>query len=518
MIKERIEVIIMHIVKTADMRDMDYEAIHEYGIPGILLMEHAAEAVASYIKAHTDKKSKILIVCGPGNNGGDGFALAWLLAQEGYLHVTIHCSVPYQRMSHDEAVFARICESYPIPMIETEDMGILQDIVQEQDVIVDALFGTGLSRDISGFYDALILAINLSSATVISIDIPSGIHGDSGVIMKCAIQADVTITFECLKKGQMLYPGSSYCGEVIVKTIGMPAKLHSRIEDRIEVLDDAIIRSFLPKRSAHSHKGSYGKVLMIGGSSRMHGAVTLSAKAALKSGTGTLTLFVPACIRGLLSMKLEESMMIAVPDEDGYFGKDAQKYLEQYINDYDTIVIGNGMGRNEASEALVETVLKSDKPCILDGDALFILGKHRKLLERAATTILTPHPKEMSYISGTSVGDILRDPFTFSHDFVNHYPNVVLVLKDQYTIITDSNHQYANRRGNHSLAKGGSGDVLCGILSGLYAQSHDALPAAASAVYVHAICAEELCQYEDAYSVQPSDLIQNLSRIYQKLK
>lgn len=507
----------MHIVNTQDIRDMDYEAIHEYGIPGILLMEHAAAAVASYMKEHIPMYHKILIICGPGNNGGDGFALAWLLAQAGYNHITIHCSVPYDRMSHDEAVYARICESYPIPIVDTQDMGILQSLLEEQDCIVDALFGTGLSRNITGFYDALILAVNLTPCKVISIDIPSGIHGDSGEIMNCAIQADVTVTFECLKKGQLLYPASSYCGELIVKSIGMPKQILSHFDDRIQVLDDALVHSFLPKRQAHSNKGTYGKVLMIGGSSAMHGALTLSARAALKSGTGTLTLFVPAAIRELLSMKLEESMMISAPDHDGYFDETAVDVLKQHIDSYDMIVIGNGMGRHPAGEALVKTVLESDKPCLLDGDALFELGKHQELLNRRALTLLTPHPKEMSYISHKSVADIVADPYQFSREFVQTYPNTVLVLKDQYTIISDDKQQFVNIRGNHALAKGGSGDVLCGIMCGLFAQGKDALAAACSAVYVHAICAEVLYEHEAAYSIQPSDLIQTLSSVYQKL-
>ena len=173
----------MEIVNTEDMRKMDAEAIHEYGIPGIILMEHAAMAVMDYIREHVAKDSRIMILCGPGNNGGDGFALARLMVEEGYSHVRIHCSVPYDRMSHDEAVYARIAESYGIEIMRTQDMEMIKPALDEAQVVVDALFGTGLSRNIEGFYDVLILYLNLLNKHVISIDIASGVNGDTGSIL-----------------------------------------------------------------------------------------------------------------------------------------------------------------------------------------------------------------------------------------------------------------------------------------------------------------------------------------------
>lgn len=509
----------MEIVNTDDMRRMDAEAIHEYGIPGIVLMEHAAMAVMEYMRENIAADSRIMILCGPGNNGGDGFALARLLVEAGYTHVRIHCSVPYDRMSHDEAIYARIAESYGIEILQTQDMEILKPALDAADVVVDALFGTGLSRNIEGFYDVLILYLNLLHKHVISIDIASGVHGDTGKIMNCAVQSSVTITFECLKKGQLLYPGSSYCGDILVKKITLPKRVKEAIRDKIHLLDEDIVKSFLPKRDPHSNKGSFGKVLMVGGSSFMHGAITLAAKAALLSGTGTLTLFLPDCITDIISMKLEESMLMLAPSMNGTFSMISVDLLKRNLDHYDLITIGNGMGRNEVTGAMVQAVLESNRPCLLDGDVLFEAGRMQELIQhRKAVTILTPHPKEMSYLCGCSVKEVLQDPLQCAQDFVRGCENVVLVLKDQHTIIAEKDSVYMNTAGNHALAKGGSGDVLCGILTGLYAQGKQPLQAAAAAVYVHASAADELIHHMDAYSIQPNDLITALSGVYGKLK
>lgn len=507
----------MKAVSVETMRKMDETAVRTFGIPSSILMEHAAMALCSYFLQQVDKSRHILILCGPGNNGGDGFALARLLVQEGYLHVQLHCKVTYGQMSQEEAIFAKIAESYGIPCSHSEQLEDIKALLEDADIVVDALFGTGLSRNLTGFYDQLILQVNLANAYVISIDIASGIHGDSGSIMGCAIQADITLTFESYKLGQILYPGSAYSGRILPLAIQMPPVIEQQAEGLL-VLEDALVRELLPQRCAHSHKGTYGKALMIGGSKAMHGAITMAAKAALRSGIGTLTLFVPDCISLLLASKLEESMIISAASEDGCFGREAILALKRILSQYDMIIIGNGMGRNEVTKALVETVLESDRPCILDGDALYEAGKLLPALKRPYPTILTPHVKEMSYLSGHTIQNIQQDPLFVLNEFLQNYPHTTIALKDAHTIIADAHQMYVNLAGNHALAKGGSGDVLCGILAGLFGQSKDALHAAACAVYVHALTADLLITDEDANSILPNDLIAALSRTYQILR
>lgn len=508
----------MQIVKRAMMNQMDQQATARYGIPSILLMEHAAMAVLSYMIENVAKQAHILLLCGPGNNGGDGFALARLLVQEQYEHIHIYCCVPVNVMSEDERSYANIAKQYGIAIHTTRNMEDVQILLQQQDVFVDALFGTGLTRPIDGFYEWLITQVNAFKKEVISIDVASGIHADTGEVMNCAIQASTTISFVCMKQGHVLYPGSHYCGNVIVKDITMPLALQDIGTEGITMLDDPLIASFLPKREKHSNKSSFGKVLMVGGSSAMHGAITLAARGALASGVGTLTLCIPDSIHAMLAGKLEECMLLSGKSKDGYFDESAVFLLQQQLVAYDLITIGNGIGRNKACEEMVKVILESDIPCIIDGDALYELGKHTDLLNRKAPTILTPHPKEMSYLIGTSVKEVLQDPKGIAEAFVKTYPNVILVLKDQHTLICNHTTMYMNLAGNHALAKGGSGDVLCGILTGLFAQGKNALHSACCAVYVHAISADHLLEEKDGYSILPSDLVKELSNSYQMLK
>ena len=290
-------------------------------------------------------------------------------------------------------------------------------------------------------------------------------------------------------------------------------------EEHAILLTEDKTRQLLPKRFEQSHKGSYGKVLAIGGSRSMHGAITLCAKAMLRSGVGTLTLFVPKSIGMLLAMKLEECMLIEADDENGMFAQGALSLLKEKIGNYDLVVIGNGMGRTKASEALVAYVLQQDIPCILDADALWSCAKYRELIKRRqAPLIVTPHPKEFSYLTSKSTAEIKADPFKAVREFTSCYPNVTLVYKDYVSIIATDKKCYVNCIGNNALAKGGSGDVLCGIISGLYAQSKQAIEAAGAGVYVHAKCADELLQVEDANSILPSDIIFTLSKVYKALR
>ena len=508
----------MKAVMTQTMRDMDARAIQDFHIPSIVLMEHAAMALATYIESKYDRITRFVIVCGPGNNGGDGYALAHLLYQHGYLHVTIISLVDQEQMSQDERIEADIARAYGIKEYHVKDEALFYQIINECDVMIDAIFGTGLSREITGMFQQVITRINNSKKTVISIDIASGISGDHGNIMGCAIQASETLTFECMKVGQLIYPGSLYSGKITVLSIDMPKSIVDEANG-ITILDDAYMKAHLPIRNKHSHKGSFGKCLMIGGSKRMHGALCMAAKACLKSGVGTLTLFVPDCIGDVVASKFDEAMIIrAKSDEDGYFDQDAILELKQHLSEFEYIVIGNGMGRNDVSKALVQCVLKSDRTVIVDGDALYELGACPSYLQRPYTTILTPHIKEMSYVSGYSIPSIVEDPMRILQDFVKRYPEVTICLKDQYTWIANRKECMVNIAGNASLAKGGSGDVLCGFIAGLYGQCKQALDACGCGVYAHARLADELLLQYDENSILPSMLIEEVSSIYKQYR
>lgn len=507
----------MNIISTKDMRLLDHIAIHTYHISSLLLMKEAASRLKEWIDLHYARDHMITIVCGPGNNGGDGFALAILLVQDQYLHVHVVCPVEEEHMSEDERFYAQAARRMKIVITKQMEECAFARLCQSSDLVVDALFGNGLTRAITATYEKLIITMNASDATILSVDIASGIHSDSGQIMGCAVKAKTTITFTCATMGHMIYPGSAYGGDLIIKQIGIPAEAFQTIE-LYPILDKHMVHTYLPKRYAHSHKGTYGKALLVGGSTSMHGAITLCAKSMLRSGVGMLTLFIPNTITSIIAMKMEECMLLENEADNGFFSSSAPQKLNQCISSYDTVIIGNGLGRSESCMELVKTVLASQKPCVMDGDAIFALANHLDLLKQHTSPIvITPHPKEMGYLTGKSVEEIMKDPFAIVKEFAATY-HVIVVLKDQYTYISDGRKVYVNTCGNHALAKGGSGDVLCGVIAGLFAQSKDALHASICGVYVHATCAQQLLKREDGNSILPSDLIKELSHVYRTLR
>lgn len=502
----------MKLVKKEMIHWMDQKASSDYAILSILLMEHAAQALCQAFCQLYDQSNRVCIVCGPGNNGGDGFALARLLYQKQY-SVSVYCPVSFDKMSHDECINAKMVEALEIPYNQTFDAFLVE--LNQCDVCVDALFGVGLARDIQGDYANLIMAINQSDKEIVSIDIPSGIDGNTGMKKGHAIIAHHTLTLAAYKEGLFINDARKHCGKITLLDIQIPPKLMNECEGAT-VIDEALVLSHLPKRSLYSHKGSYGKTLMIGGSMSMHGALTLAAKACLQSGIGTLTLFVPDCILPILAMKLEECMLLSAPSKEGFFDEQAIPLLKAVIQQYDFIVIGNGMGRSEICRKMIEVVLQSEKPCIMDGDGIYLaaqceIPKHKDIL-------MTPHVKEMSYLCHLEMKEIITQPFKMATTYVRQYPNVTIVYKDAFTLITNMNESYFYYLPNTALAKGGSGDVLCGIIAGMYGQNKDMIKAACCGVYLHSQCAIETCEQYGVDSSQASNLIDEIEKILKKLR
>ena len=502
----------MKLVKKEMIHWMDQKASSDYGIPTILLMEHAAQALCDAFIQLYDRNQKVCIVCGPGNNGGDGFALARLLYQNQYC-VSVYCPVLPDKMSQDELINAKMVEALEIPYYQTFDAFL--EVLKQCDVVVDALFGVGLSRDIQGDYADLIKTINQSEKAVVSIDIPSGIDGTTGFKKGHAIIAHHTLTLAAYKQGLFINDARKHCGNIQLLDIQIPSKLMNECEGA-NVIDESVILSQLPKRMPYSHKGSYGKALMIGGSMAMHGALTLAAKACLQSGIGTLTLMVPDCISSILAMKLEECMLLSAPSKDGYFDEQAISLLKEVLPQYDFIVIGNGMGRSDTCRKMVEAVLQSDKPCIIDGDGIYLaaqcdIPQHKAIL-------MTPHVKEMCYLCHLEMKEMLAQPFEIVTSYVQQYPNVTIVYKDAFSLIANTTETYFYYQPNTALAKGGSGDVLCGIIAGMYGQSKDLLKAACCGVYLHSQCALESGEQYGEDSSQANNLIANIKKILKKLR
>lgn len=492
----------VHTAKTA--RNIDLAAIQSYKIPSLLLIEHAAMKSVEIIKTYVKKEEKICILCGPGNNGADGLAIARLLSQQKF-NTTI-CIPEVNKMSEDEKTEFEIVKNLKIPFYEKINY-------EEYDVYIDCLFGNGLSRNISGIYEEIINSINAESKLTISIDMPSGIDATSGKICGCAIQADYTISLDCYKQGQWLNEGFNHCGKLSLVDIGIPQELHTKCVDSTKVISEDIIQ--IPERKANSHKGTFGKALMIGGSQNMHGAIHMAASAAYHSGIGTLTLMVPECISDILAIKDDFYMLLRAPSHDGCFDRKALDLLKSSINSYTIISIGNGMQKNHVSDQLIQQVLKSDKTVILDADCFGLLNKNIHLLKRQATTVLTPHIKEMSDLTGISISEILENPIECARNFSKDYQNCVLILKSSITYIAYNKEVYVLNGQNPALAKGGSGDILCGIMTAMQGQCHDPLQAALSACYIHS---QSAILDQDSASVMPNDIISNIGDTIKKIR
>lgn len=495
------------ICTAAQARLADKTAIHEYKIPSLILMEHAALGCTKIIQNHLQPGDQVLILCGPGNNGGDGLAIARLLQRPCFVYAPKASS-----MSNDERIQWDMLEKNE--QVHFSSFEETLSLIQNADMVIDAVFGNGLSRNIEDNYKTLIDAVNASNAFVISVDINSGLDATTGKILNTCIISDLTICLDCIKTGQLINDGKKVCSKLECIPIGIPQTIHASLKTAI-LLDSEEAKQLLPRRSNDGHKGTFGKALMIGGSYAMHGAITMAARACYQSGIGTLTCFVPDCIHDILAQKMEFAMLKNGDDIDGYFSKDAAQKLSNEIGKYDIVTIGNGMGQQESTKELVQKALQLSTCTLLDADACWAIREHPELLRQDFSIILTPHIKEMTYLCHRSLSEILQDPFGTVQEFCASYPNGTLVLKSDITLIGHKNQMYVLHQPNSALAKGGSGDILCGIIAGLYGQCRNAFQAAAIGTYIHSCCAK---QKKDPACFMPEDLIHQIPSVFQSLR
>lgn len=495
------------ICTAAQARLADKTAIHEHKMPSLILMEHAALGCTKIIQKHLQPGDQILILCGPGNNGGDGLAIARLLQRPCFVYAPKVSS-----MSNDERIQWDMLEKNE--QVHFSSFEETLSLIQNADMVIDALFGNGLSRNIEGNYKTLIDAVNASNAFVISVDINSGLDATTGKILNTCIISDLTICLDCIKTGQLINDGKKVCSKLECIPIGIPQTIHASLKTAI-LLDSEEAKQLLPRRSNDGHKGTFGKALMIGGSYAMHGAITMAARACYQSGIGTLTCFVPNCIHDILAQKIEFAMLKNGDDIDGYFSKDAAQKLSNEIGKYDIVTIGNGMGQQESTKELVQKALQLSTCTLLDADACWAIRELPELLRQDFSIILTPHIKEMTYLCHRSLSEILQDPFGTVQEFCASYPNCTLVLKSDITLIGHKNQMYVLHQPNSALAKGGSGDILCGIIAGLYGQCRNAFQAAAIGTYIHSCCAK---QKKDPACFMPEDLIHQIPSVFQSLR
>lgn len=489
----------MRILLTGEqMRDADAYTIHQRGVPSLVLMEHAALAVMEVLKEEHVNITHPLIVCGGGNNGGDGLALARLLHLAGH-EPEIWYLGDTARTSEENGTQYAIVKNYGIPVRSTFPE-------KEYSVIIDTIFGTGLKRAVEGKYKEAIDFLNRCSGAKVAVDIPSGISDTTGKIMGTAFRADITVCLAYEKLGTVLYPGAEYAGKRIVKDIGIRAEKIPR-EELIYTYDKKELKTFLPERKKDSNKGSYGKVLMIAGSKGMAGAAYLGAKAAYSVGAGLVQIYTVEENRMILQQLLPEAIIST------YTGFDKIK-LKELFDWADVVSVGSGLGKSETAEKIVTYAMQYGKsPCVLDGDGLNLLAEELPLLEYKKNVILTPHMKEMSRLLQCTVEELKNDSMTRLREFVEDYP-VVCAMKDTRTMIaSDEGGIYINTSGNEAMAKAGSGDVLAGIIAGFLAQGMCLRKACETGVFLHGLCGDKAKEEKGSYSVLARDLIDVIGEV-----
>lgn len=492
-----------YILNRREMKQCDSQTIHQYGIPSMVLMERAALSVVSFLHKENMLKSSVGIVCGSGNNGGDGFAIARLLMLQ-KVPVRVVFVGDDSRMTEDCRKQRLICENYGLK-VETDIQ-----CLEQCGVLIDALFGIGLSREIVGEDAECIRQCNDFDAVKIAIDMPSGISADDGQILGTAFCADETITFGFAKIGQMIYPGKKYCGRLHVVDIGITEHSLGEPKPMCRALEMSDL-DLLPVLQPDANKGSHGKVLLIAGNTHMAGAAYLAGYSAMISGIGMVRIYTPTCNRTSILSQFPEAIVV------GYEQWDEQELLEQ-LQWADVVAIGPGIGQDDVAENLVRVTLQNaEVPMVVDADALNLLAKHRDWLASAHTEmILTPHLGEMSRLTDNPIMFIQEHKLAVCQEFAKTY-RVICVLKDAATVISDPYAAiYLNPTGNAGMATAGSGDVLTGLIAGLVAQGMTPEQAAAVGVYLHGMAGDRAAQQQGMHSMVASDIIDGIKLIYKE--
>ncbi len=486
----------MRVCYSETMRRLDRLAAENFNIPGVVLMENAAIACTNELQGF----ESVLIFCGKGNNGGDGLAIARQLIVSGK-RVRV-CLCLGRDFSGDALINYNALTAMGADIEEyREDMDF-----SGWDCTVDAVFGTGFRGAVEAPVSDIIEKINKSSKYILSVDVPSGINADTGEVETVCVRADKTVTFAALKPGLLLYPAADCAGEIILAHISMPEAVFEREHIDIKALDAEYIKSITPQRTKNSHKGDYGKVLVIGGSVGMAGAVSLACRSALKSGAGLVTACVPAEINDIVQCSCTEAMTCPVD-----FEKDSEKIVEK-IKNADVILFGNGIGRADFTENLLRTVLENAcVPIVIDADGLFALAKNTGMLDScSADVILTPHTMEMSRLVGKCTEYVEKNRLELSMEFAKSH-RLTLVLKGNHSIITapDGSASF-NMTGNSGMATAGSGDVLAGMCAAFAAVCGSCYNAAELAVYAHGAAGDAAKLRLGEFSLTASDIISEI--------
>lgn len=502
----------MKLAASGQMKELDRQAIEERGIPSLDLMERAASEVAEEVLAllpGRGKRYRVSVFCGAGNNGGDGIAAARLLFLAG-VSVRAFLVGEYEKLTTDAMAEAGMLSECGVELerYDPEDGGQAA-WARSSFVLVDALFGVGLSREIApaSRFAAAIDLMNSCRGRVVSADIASGVAADTGKILGRAVRADRTVTFTLPKIGQYVGDGAVCSGRVRVADIGIPAPLVRKVVCPVQTVEDAFVQAALPKRKPDGHKGTFGKLLIVGGAVGYTGAPYLAASAAVRSGCGLVYQGVPESIWEIETVRSVSAMPFPLADRDGKLRWKAARAILERLEDCDVLALGPGLGRSEETGRLARTLLEeAEKPVVLDADGINALEGHIDSLDarRGRVTILTPHDVEFRRTGGDPAsGDRVEAARSYARAH-----GCVLVLKGHRTVVASpAGNVLVNTTGGSGLAKGGSGDVLTGLIGSLLAQGASPVQAAAAGVWLHGRAGDLAEAKLTAYCMTPEDVI-----------
>lgn len=490
-----------YLVTSQEMKQYDEATIERIGIPALVLMERAALSVREEINRRvTREKGTVLILAGCGNNGADGLALARLLQEEGW-SVEVVCCSNVEKATAQWKTQRAILENYPVKTGSKPQM-------LEYNILIDALLGVGLSREVQGEYERLIRWFNGADGYKIALDVPSGIHSDTGRTMGCAVKADLTVTFAFAKRGLFLEDGRKCCGEVAVKDIGIGSAVFFGQEPGMFRYTESA-RQLLPARATDGNKGTFGKVLIVAGNKSMAGAAVLAARSCYRTGAGMVRVISPQCNRGILAGSVPEAL----------FGDETD--LEKGLEWADVIAIGPGLGTDGRGKGLLNTVLVHSRlPLVIDADGLNLLAVSPKLQELTASVgkegrsvILTPHVGELARLCDSSIAACRENLLECAMGLAERL-NCVIVCKDARTFTCRPGRPVCmNTAGNSGMATAGSGDVLTGVVAGLLAQGMEGFDAASAGVYLHALAGDAAAARTGEHGLMAGDIAEGLCGI-----
>jgi ADP-dependent NAD(P)H-hydrate dehydratase / NAD(P)H-hydrate epimerase len=513
----------MRVLNSAQMREADRRATSDIGIPSLVLMENAGrQAVAAIEAMYSDiHERQVAVLCGRGNNGGDGFVIARTLAQRG-VDVSVFLIGRVSEVRGDARTNLEILGRLGLTVVEVSDSQAWElhfSEVSDCSLIVDAIFGTGLNAPVSGFIESVITDVNTSGIPIVAIDLPSGLSADSPEPIGPSIDAGLTVTLAAPKLPLVLPPAETRAGDIVIADIGIPGDVLESVDGpRVDLLTRASMRELITPRTPDSHKGDYGRVLIVAGSRGKTGAAHLAATGALRSGAGLVTIATPSTCQAVVAAMGAEYMTEALPESDGGLDPDGVDHVLEIARD--VVALGPGLGQAKATREFIKQLVdRATMPLVVDADGLnaFVDDPDRLAGREGRDIIITPHPGEMARLVGMSTDEVQASRLEIARNFAVAH-RLFVVLKGHRTLIATPDEKiFINPTGNPGMATGGTGDVLTGMIAAWLAQLLDAEAACKLAVYLHGLAGDLAEADEGEVAMTSTDVAGHLGDAFMEL-